>query len=291
MKTLYVTDLDGTLLNSNSSISPYTLKVINQLVEEGIHFTYATARSLSSASIVTKGLSTKIPVIAYNGTIIFDASNGEILASNSFTREAIEYVKRLLTAHDIYPLVYSFVNKEEKVSWVTTKVNEGMKHYLSLRQGDRRLRPLPQKQGLYDGNVFYFTCIGEPEELAPIYDILSKDSRYTCTIQQELNRTEYWCEIMPRKATKAEGVKILKELYNFDYVISFGDAINDIPMFEISDEAYAVANAVDTLKEVATGIIRSNDEDGVAKCIQEFFKKPMRRIVMEQLSSINHWPD
>ncbi len=273
MKTLYVTDLDGTLLNSNSSISPYTLEVINRLVEEGMHFTYATARSLISASIVTKGLSTRIPVIVYNGTIIFDVSNGEILNFSSFTTEEIEYVKMLLTEHDIYPLVYSFLDKEEKVSWVTTKENEGIKHYLSLRQGDRRLRPLPQEQGLYDGNVFYFTCIGEPDALGPIYDIMSKDNRFTCTFQQELSRTEYWFEIMPRKATKAEGVKTLKELWNCDYVISFGDAINDIPMFEISDEAYAVANAVDSLKAVATGVIESNDQDGVAKCIQDFIKK------------------
>jgi hydroxymethylpyrimidine pyrophosphatase-like HAD family hydrolase len=47
-------------------------------------------------------------------------------------------------------------------------------------------------------------------------------------------------------------------------VVSFGDAINDIPMFEISDECYAVANAVPELKKIATAIIDSNDDDGVA---------------------------
>ena len=41
--------------------------------------------------------------------------------------------------------------------------------------------------------------------------------------------------------------------------------MNDLPMFEISDEAYAVANAVDELKAAATGIIESNEDDGVAK--------------------------
>lgn len=59
MKTLYVTDLDGTLLNTQNFINPYSIEIINSLVEQGMIFTYATARSLVSASVVTKGLSTK----------------------------------------------------------------------------------------------------------------------------------------------------------------------------------------------------------------------------------------
>ena len=48
-------------------------------------------------------------------------------------------------------------------------------------------------------------------------------------------------------------------------MVSFGDAINDIPMFQISDECYAMENAVDELKEIATGVIGSNNADGVVK--------------------------
>ena len=54
--TLYVSDLDGTLLNTRDEISPRSLRIINSLIEKGMKFTYATARSLSSASVVTKGL-------------------------------------------------------------------------------------------------------------------------------------------------------------------------------------------------------------------------------------------
>ena len=51
-KTLYVTDLDGTLLNKQERIYPEGIRIINHLIEQGMAFTYATARSLSSASIV-----------------------------------------------------------------------------------------------------------------------------------------------------------------------------------------------------------------------------------------------
>ena len=53
-KTLYVTDLDGTLLNTQDRISPLSIQIINDLVDKGMLFTYATARSLVSASIVTE---------------------------------------------------------------------------------------------------------------------------------------------------------------------------------------------------------------------------------------------
>jgi len=264
-KILYVTDLDGTLLNKQDSISSFSIQIINDLVEKGMLFTYATARSLVSASKVTKGLSTSIPIIAYNGAFIFQPSTGEILSKEDFTEEERSRVKEVLNQYHISPLVYSFIDSIEKVSWIPQNENEGIRRYLSMRQGDRRFRAVTDVEALYEGDMFYFTCIGEKDELQPIYDIFSKDRRYRCTMQQELYRPEYWCEIMPAPATKANAIKKLKKMWGCTKVISFGDAVNDIPMFEISDECYAVDNAVDELKAVATGIIESNEDDGVAK--------------------------
>lgn len=264
-KVLYVTDLDGTLLNKQDSISPFSIQTINNLVNQGMLFTYATARSLVSASKVTKGLSTNIPIIAYNGAFIFQPSTGEILSKEDFTEEERIRVKGVLNEHHISPLAYSFIDGIEKVSWIPQYENEGIRRYLSMRQGDKRFRAIADIETLYEGDMFYFTCIGEKDELQPIYDIFSKDSRYRCTMQQELYRPEYWCEIMPAMATKANAIRKLKNMWGCTKVISFGDAINDIPMFEISDACYAVANAVDELKAVATGIIESNEDDGVAK--------------------------
>lgn len=269
MRILYVSDLDGTLLNTQDRINPYSIEVINRLVDEGMLFTYATARSLSSASVVTKGLTTRIPVIAYNGAFIFDPETGKILASEGFSDEERFYVKEILSQHGISPIVYSFIGGIEKVSWDTTQENDGKQRYFNNRIGDKRLRALENEHALYDGEVFYYTCIGKKEELKVIHKIFAEDGRYTCTFQQELYRPEYWCEIMPRKATKYNAIMKLKELWNCDKIISFGDAINDIPMFQISDECYAVENAVDCLKEIATGVIGDNNSDSVAKWLNE----------------------
>lgn len=264
-KILYISDLDGTLLTSDMKISENSLKIINTLIDEGMFFTYATARSISSASIVAEGLSTKHPIIAYNGAFIVEPDTRKILAKEDFSRAQTEVVKEILYQNHISPLVYSFVEGKERVSWIPREENEGKKHYIDSRKGDKRLRSVDLDEELYKGEVFYFTCIGEKEELEPVYQALKDNENYTCTFQPEIYREEYWLEIMPRKATKANAILKLKELLGCDKVVSFGDAINDIPMFRISDECYAVENAVEELKKMATAVIDSNNNDGVAK--------------------------
>lgn len=270
MSTLYVTDLDGTLLNSSDQISQYSMETINGLVARGMQFTYATARSLVSASVVAKGLSATIPVIAYNGALIIHPATGEVISSLSFTEEEAGYVSGVLQENGANPLVYAYVDGVERVSYVAGRENEGIRRYLDVRKGDRRFRPLADEERLYQGDIFYFTCIADREELLPLYEIFSGDERYRCTLQQELYRPEYFLEIMPKKASKAEAIRKLKEIWQCDRVVSFGDAVNDIPMFEISDACYAVANAVPELKACATDVICSNDEDGVARWLSQF---------------------
>ena len=87
MYKLVAIDLDGTLLNSKQHTSSYTNQVINQLVDEGMLFSYATARSYYSAKPATKGLSAKIPLILYNGAFVIDNQSQEILVSNFFLKE------------------------------------------------------------------------------------------------------------------------------------------------------------------------------------------------------------
>lgn len=270
-KILYVTDLDGTLLNTQSRLSQRTVTIINSLVEQGLLFTYATARSLTSARPVTKGLSAAIPVIGYNGAFIF-APSGEVMLSKQFQPEQVSFLRELLCRHQVTPLVYSLQSGRERVSWVCGGENPGIRYYLEKRRGDPRFRPLETGEELYAGTVFYITCIGERDQLLPVYQSLQEHPDLRCTLQQELYRPEYWCEIMPKDATKAQAVLELKRLWDCDKVICFGDAVNDIPMFQIADEAYAVSNGVEELKQLATGMIGSNDQDGVALWLQEHGK-------------------
>ncbi|MCI9078719.1 MAG: HAD-IIB family hydrolase [Lachnospiraceae bacterium] len=263
--TLYVSDLDGTLLNSSQRTSEYTNTVINRLVEKGMLFSYATARSYQTASKVTYGLLAEIPLIVYNGVMIVNNRDGAVISKTSFGNEAENILNELVKC-DIYPLVYSFIDGVEKYSFVEGKCSEGMKEFLAARKNDARENCVQKAGDLFAGEIFYFTCIDEAAKLFPLYEKYCNN--YTCFYQEDIYTKRQWLEIMPKAAAKANAIMRLKEIYGCDRVVVFGDGKNDISMFEIADESYAVANAVQELKEIATGVIESNDDDGVAKWLE-----------------------
>lgn len=85
MNTLYVSDLDGTLLDNTPKTSDYTNLTIDRLNDEGIIFSYATARSYTTAKKVTKGLNIKHPLVVHNGVFIVNP-DGKILTKNTFSQ-------------------------------------------------------------------------------------------------------------------------------------------------------------------------------------------------------------
>lgn len=266
MKTLYVSDLDGTLLRSNESTSELTNKIINELTASGVIFSYATARSLVTAKKVTKGLNTKIPLIVYNGAFVIDNVTEEIIISNYFD-ESVKNVFDNLLEHDIYPIVYSYIDGEEKFSFLKEKCTKGMIEFIESRKGDKRANPVTTTKHLISGNCFYITCIDEPEKLKPFYDKYKEE--YHAVYQKDIYSGEQWLEIMPQAVSKSNAILQLKRKLKCDRLVVFGDGKNDIDMFEIADECYAVENAVDELKAVATGIIAGNNDDGVARWLKD----------------------
>ena len=122
---------------------------------------------------------------------------------------------------------------------------------------------------LCGGEIFYLTCIDRREKLEPLYEKY-KDSHH-CVLQTELYTREHWLEIMPLAASKSHAIEQLKRQLGCQRLVVFGDGKNDTDMFQVADECYAVANAVPELKAMATAVIGGNDDDGVARWLQEHY--------------------
>lgn len=133
MKTLYVSDLDGTLLRSDEITSEYTNRVINSLTDKGMIFSYATARSFITAQKVTKGLTAKIPLIVYNGAFVIDNISEKILIENYFDNDVDNLLEDLFH-NEVYPIVYAFINDEEKFSFVPELCTQGMNFFINSRK-------------------------------------------------------------------------------------------------------------------------------------------------------------
>ncbi len=269
-KTLYVSDLDGTLLRKNQTLSGFTTETVNRLVKNGVIFSYATARSKITAQKAAAGISPAVPIIVYNGAFILENGTGKILHGNFLGRQATEEIFSLLQKHDVLPVVYAYIDGVEKFSYCKTGHSRGATDFLATRKGDIRER-MTEKEHLTDGDVFYFSCIDEKDKLEPLYEML-KD-QYHCIFSCDIYSGDYWLEVLHKDATKATAVLKLKEMLACDKIVVFGDHENDLSMFRIADQSYAVANAEASVKEAATAVIGSNEEDGVAKWLLEHADK------------------
>lgn len=264
-KTLYLSDLDGTLLRQNQSLSEYTLRTLNALIAKGLPFSYATARSVVTASAVTVGLDLQLPVIVHNGGFIRRINNGEIVAANYFGEEYKELLQDL-THHGIFPLVYSMNHGQERFRYVAEKTTPGMDAFLDTRRNDPRELAVHEVDSLFLGQPYYVTCVDSAEKLVPFYE--KYRDIFHCILYREIYSGNLFLEFMPKQASKSNAALQLKSLLGCKKLVVFGDGTNDLDLFRVADEAYAVENAEDALKELATGIIGSNEADGVAKWLE-----------------------
>lgn len=263
-KTLYVSDLDGTLMHKDLKISDFSVKTINALVGKGVAFTYATARSISSAGTITKELKLKLPVITRNGAVLADNNTGKIIEKALFTEKEVEMLKDMLPELPKTGFVSCYFGDDMKKVFAGSLHTAELQGYLDYYKDDPSVATVSDLSEMFMGNPGYVTIIGDKDEIEPLYIRTREYNGWECLFQKDIYRDEYWLEIAPRNSTKAKSILKLKEEYGFDKLVVFGDSVNDIPMFKIADEAYAVSNAVDELKALATGIIGNNEEDAVA---------------------------
>ncbi len=261
-RVLYITDLDGTLLKSSVEISDFSADAINSLIDKGMIFSYATARSRYTSSKLTGRLKITDPVVIYNGTFIYDPINEKRILSNGFSKADAQKILDRLLEIGTYPMIHAFLGEDEKYLFDERNMSRGMADFQSKRERDERRTPVDVYE-IEPYEVFYFTCIDEEEKLYPLF--LEFKEEFQCLYTKDIYSGDYWLEILPNRATKASAVRELKKLLQCDRVVCFGDGTNDIEMFKEADEAYAVSNAHPELKKYATGIIDTNENDGVAK--------------------------
>lgn len=263
-KTLYVSDLDGTLLNSDATLTIESVRKINRMIEKGLLFTYATARSYSSAHPLTKALNLNIPLATYNGAFLVEPKTGRILEMEIIPEQDLSFLCQAMEGEGLYPLVYAVIDGEERVSWITGKETIGTQRYLTSRNNSKRLRPVETFSQLLAGSVFYITLIDTVNSFGTLVS-MTVQMNLSHHLQMDIyNTDEYWLEFFSSHASKANAVKKLKAYTGVDQVVSFGDNVNDITMFQVSNKCYAVKNASQALKDVSTGIIQSNNHDAVA---------------------------
>lgn len=264
--TLYVTDLDGTLLRSDTTISEYTVNTLNRLIcEEGVMFTYATARSFVSASPLVRELDLCCPAVIFNGVFVVDPKTGRHIIENVYSEECQRLAREFFIQEDLAPLVYSNIAGRERVSYLESRFDD-VASYVNSRKNDKRLRPVRDYGELFEGDIFYFTLI-DPKSTEPLDKVFTPENGFARNVQRDTYDDMIWYEIYDKSASKANAVLQVKELLRADDLVCFGDNLNDISMIKVSDTGVAVENACGELKALSDAVTDSNNNDGVARFI------------------------
>jgi Cof subfamily protein (haloacid dehalogenase superfamily) len=275
MSRLYVSDLDGTLLDPTGKISDWSLAELTRLIAAGLPFTVASARSVVSMREVLRGLPVRLPIVEFNGAFISDLVTGQHFHCEAIERGAVESVLAAGQRYGMAPVVATFDGRADHV-YLLPPENEGVAGYVTgrLALGDRRLRQVPSLAPALAEQVVCLTFMDRRERLEPLYVELRH--RYEGVIRSLLFPEEYfppwhWLAIYAGRATKARAIEVLaRDLgVKLAEVTVFGDQVNDIPMFEECGYAVAVANAVPELLPHADEVIGSNREDSVVKYLAE----------------------
>ena len=266
MKRLYITDLDGTLLSPEGSISAKTAAILNSLTAEGICFTFATARSVYSAKPITSALDINVPCILMNGVSIYDLRADGYLANQYIPVSASEKVIEAFEREKAEVFLYRF-NDEVLTCYYTKVTTRVMQSFAEVRR-NRYKKPYVQCADLLDaadGRTIYYTALDEHEKLLPVKNAIDSIDGVDYAFYEDTYTGKWFLEVFSAKASKSNGLRYLRERYGFDEVVAFGDNLNDLPMFSEADIKVAVGNARDEVKAAADYIIGTNDEDGVAE--------------------------
>ena len=168
-KTLYVSDLDGTLMHKDLKISDFSVKTINALVEKGVAFTYATARSISSAGTITKDLKLNLPVITRNGAVLADNNTGKIIEKALFTEKEVEMLKEMLPELPKTGFVSCYFGDDMKKVFAGSLHTAELQGYLDYYKDDPSVVTVSALSEMFMGNPGYVTIIGNKDETEPLY--------------------------------------------------------------------------------------------------------------------------
>lgn len=264
---LYISDLDGTLLNLQAEITQKTRDTLNELINQGMSFSVATARTLATVRQMLDGIAINIPIILMNGVCVYDLQKGHYVKIENIDPAAAEKMLAAVREHDMDGFLYSL--EDDKLSTHYEKITspQGRK-FLEERvhRFGKKFTRVEDFKSCLGKNIIYYSISDTVEKLTPFYNDLMQIKDIHVKIYRDVYHEDLWyIEVCSPRASKYNALKFLRSSFGFTRITCFGDNLNDLPMFQASDIRCAVANAKTEVKAAADIIIDSNSEDGVAK--------------------------
>lgn len=266
IKAVFI-DIDGTLANSQRQVSIKNKEAIKRCIEKGIKIILASGRSRKEAIEFQKQVGASPYIISSNGASVYDLEKQMEIYNEIIDREIIEKLFKYSILND-YKIRLNY--KEELV------MNKATYH----DENDKVRTPEELKKIIKSEKMVQCSISNEDfEKMKKFKEYLIKEIPQV-KIENESKRlnnpvlkpsSSYYCDITSKLVSKGEAVEALCNYLKIhkQEIITIGDGENDISMFNKTQNSVAMGNALNSVKEKASYVTKSNDEDGVAKVLEK----------------------
>jgi len=262
MIRLIATDMDDTLLDASSSLTPRTLSALRQAMDAGAMISLSSGRMPESMLPFAESIGVNAPMILFNGALIYDHRTGEILYSNPIPAETALAVAKMIEAEGVYIQVYP-----GKGYYCHRRCEHTDRYEASIRVPCTELG-VPVSEWM-TGGMIKMLAIATPE----IIDALQAKLRAAFPSGVNFMKSKaHYLEIVGEGIDKGSAIRVLADKLNLscDEIMAFGDGQNDATMLEAAGLGVAMENAVAECKAAAQLIAPRNTDDGVAQVIEQF---------------------
>jgi len=259
---LIAADMDGTLLDSNKTISQKNLTAIRQALELGVIFTISTGRPVQGVQRYQETLQLETPIITYNGGVIVTPCGSEVLYQRNMEPESAAAVIRHGQDFDASMCIWA----DNKL--YILREDERTIQYAKSAGGAIRIQGDEIKEVIRRG-IAKILWYDEPSKIEAFQETLRRTPLRNvvyCT------STPSFLEFVDHHVSKGQGLQFLGEHHGISAaeMIAIGDGMNDLTMLEYAGLGVAMENAPEAVKAAADVITASNEDDGVAQVIERF---------------------
>lgn len=258
---LVAVDLDDTLLDKKTAVSPRACEAIREAVRQGVTVTISTGRMYQSAVRYARQLELDVPIITYNGALIKSCFSEETLFKRPIEQKTAAEVLELFRERGWY--IQSYINDILYVD----EINDRARNYEKVASvkafaiGDKLYTP--------EEGPLKLLAIAEPNELDDIRDTLKRTFGERLCVA---NSKPTYLEIIDPTVNKGRALSYLAQKLNISQqeIMAIGDSTNDLDMIKYAGFGVAMGNASDNVKAAAQAVTLCNDEDGVAEAIEKY---------------------
>lgn len=274
-KTLYLSDLDGTLLQNDASLSPFAVRELNRMIEKGLCFSISSARSTGTVIGILDGLRLTVPIALFNGVIYYDYSAARFVRVMDIDPQAARQVARVMEQYDLHNTMYTYQD-QQLFACYTSLDTERERQFAAERSRfpQKKWRQVDSLAKTAENErVVFFSMPGPKEKMDCLYAEMKKIPNITLSYYLDTYEPLWYLEIQAGGVDKRLSVEILREMAGADRVVAFGDNHNDLAMADGADQFCAVRNATADVLAHADQIVPTNTEDGVIRYLLELEAK------------------